>query len=147
MRLIYVVLLGMIIFNAVLLMTAEFFPAEATTDSTQAIDPKTGEQTSKLVKPSGWKSFIMDNISIFSGLGVVAIVATIWSRNPIYLGVGTFVAIIFTLWGSFTQPVSSILGQYSPAGVSFYNLFIICLGIVVLFSVIEMFSGQTGVDN
>jgi len=81
------------------------------------------------------------------GIFVLGFLATLWTKNAVFIGIGAMVAVVTGVWYGITEPIVSSLLAYSPGyGVNLYNLFLICFALILLFSVIEALSGQQGVE-
>ena len=57
------------------------------------------------------------------------------------LGASLVISLFITLWAGLTTPLVGIAGSY-PTIMSFYNIFSIVLGVVVMISVVEIFTGK-----
>jgi hypothetical protein len=68
-------------------------------------------------------------------------------NTMLLIGIGLFIAIITIIWNA----ASLALTNLNPYGDSNIKLIItvvtICIGILLVFSIIEMFTGQQGVDS
>jgi hypothetical protein len=145
MRLIFKILLGLIIFNALLVMTSNVFTYESTGVSGENI---TGGTTYTSFKNMSLGEVFLNFIIISGGVfGITLVVSFFGSNAPLgqMIGAGSVIAIITGLWGSLTQPFQSLTAG-DPYVSQIYNLFIICVGIVAVMSVIEIFTGKGDVD-
>jgi len=144
LRFVYIVLLGMIIFNGVLISFAQFFP-----DQTIGLNESATDVDNEYAKYKGIDSIdqiVYDLIMDGFIFGIVGAITAILTRNPVFIGVGLFVGIFVSLWGNISQPIVSAL-SYSDIGGEIYQIFLLVFGIVILLSAVEIFSGQTGVEN
>lgn len=68
-------------------------------------------------------------------------------NTMLLIGIGLFIAVITVIWNAANLALANI----NPYGDSNIKLIItvitICIGILLVFSIIEMFTGQQGVDS
>jgi len=141
LRFIYILLLGMLIFNGMLIIFSPFFPAETLVFNPSAVDPGVSHGTYANL---GNQNLIGDMILTSGGIFAAAMILAVVTQSVIWVGAGSFIAFIAGLWVGISQPITGIIGYFSVAGVSLYSLFMICVGIIVTASVIEMFVQQKG---
>lgn len=143
MRFIYIILLGMLIFNGMIIIFSPYFPAESLVSS-GATDPSSSDSPTSQYMNITNKDTIVSIITAGGGIFVGAVVLAVVTKNIVWIGAGAFVAFIVGLWAGISNPITGILSYFSHSGVSLYSLFLICLGIVITASVIEMFVQQRG---
>ena len=152
MRFIYKLLLGLIIFNGMLVLLASMFPVyqpgavDVTGDTDYA-------KFSSLSNPNMlWNMIIVGGAATLSTLVGVTVFG--WFSRGISInalqvvGIASFIGAVTGLWFGVSQVFTAISSfadnQYFTG---FYAIITICIGIIVAWSVIEMFIGQTGVDQ
>ena len=151
MRFIFKLALGMIIFNAMLIMLGQYFPAHGTIS---AIDPTVEGNTTKYkaVQKLDVASMVVDFASIFgTTLGTVTLIGILakWLAGytiPIgpFIGASIVISLFMSLWSGFTSP---LVGISTDMGLlNWYNLFMILFGIILLMSVAEIFTGKGDID-
>ena len=133
----------MLIFQGMILIFAPFFPAESTGIGETATDPSTNPATSGY-KNIADQSWIGDMILTGGGVFAASILLAAVTHSTIWVGAGSFIAFIAALWVGVSKPITGIIGYFSVSGVSLYNLFVICLGVLLVASVVEMFVQQRG---
>ena len=150
MRFIYTILLGMIIFNGVLIGFSSFFPTTTSSsiDSVNVTDSSISGYGDIQDISSSLTSILSQAFTIGGIIFAAAAITSFITHNNIYLGIGAFIAVIVAIYGTFAKPIHTILNTYSPTvGIYLFDLFMIIFGIIILLSVVEMLSGQTGVDT
>lgn len=145
MRFIYKILIGLIIFNGVLIAFSPFFPAS--TESKHAIDV-TGDDD--ITQYGGLDQGLFGDVwgTALSVGGVVfgasLLLGVLAKQVALFVGIGAFIAIITGLW-SITNGVVVRLVNY-PIVNTLVTLIIIIIGIVGVLSVVEMLNAQRGAD-
>lgn len=143
MRFIYVVLLGLIIFNGTLLLFADLFPSS--TEEDHAVDVSdelgsysdVGEGLLENVVGGG----LTVSVSIFA---VSAIIGVITKQLGLFIGIGAFAAVVGGLWAA-TSSIIFNIGDY-PIVSGLITLITIAIGVVFVFSVIDLLTAQRGVN-
>jgi hypothetical protein len=131
----------MLIFNGMLIVFSGFFPAESTTFGASASDPSENQGGYMNI---GTQSVFGDMILTGGGIFAGSIILAAVTHSIVWIGAGSFIAFIASLWVGVSKPITGIIGYFSVSGMSLYGLFVICLGIVITASVIEMFVQQRG---
>jgi hypothetical protein len=144
--------LGFIIFDFMLVMFAPFFSTPVSTAGAVENNPE-------ITKYKNVSSF-GDLILALLGNGVVvAIVAAVlgtgllakWlsggSINTMLLiGIGLFIAMVTILWSAASLAIANI-NPYNDSNIAtFITVITICIGLLLMFSIVELFTGQQGVD-
>ena len=134
MRLIIKVLLFLMIFNAMLFFFDTYFPTSQATSN-----DITGE--SNYNKYADINNIIKDVILIGGGVfaGTMALGYFV-SNLPIsqIIGVASMIGVITGLWGGLSSPILQLTKSFG--GGIFYNILIICIGVITAFSMIEVFT-------
>jgi hypothetical protein len=139
MRLIIKILLGLILFNAMLVYFVGFFPASTATGGSQ-------EYLNKYKDVGGIiATFIVDAGGVFI---LTMIGAFIIGNYPVSqcMGAAALIGIIAGLWGSASYPISVIMNDPSLSlgglgtGTIFYNALVIGIAVIASFSIIEIFT-------
>jgi len=154
MRFIYKILLGFLLFNAVLIMFHPYFPTGIQTDD--AVDVTgSGDYTeySKIGEQNKMGGLIVQMIVTGGGIFAAALVVGIFSRNlTLFMGAGAFLALVSALFVGTTKIFVPIINLASGSPVAFnvisaiYTLIMIGIGIITTIAVVEMFTGQQGGD-
>ena len=146
MRIIYKVLLGLIIFNVMLVVFANFFPGEETVTGT--------DTTTTLAGYKNFSTASMISNAILTGGGVFAavVVGSFLLKGSIptgqFIGAGSIIALIAGLWAVTSAPILSIVNSYGGAyGMIFYDVLVICIGIITVFGIAEIFTGRGDVES
>ncbi|RLG44515.1 MAG: hypothetical protein DRN81_04400 [Thermoproteota archaeon] len=146
MRFIYVVLLGLIIFNGVIIAMSPFFPASLDTDE-HAVDIRGNETIGayNTLSPSLFSNIWLQALSVAGAVFIGAIVIAVLSQQyALFIGIGGFIAIVSGLW-SVTNGI--ILKMSNSIYVNtLLQIIIICIGIIAVFSMVEMLNSQRGAD-
>ena len=138
MKFIYYVLLGLVAFNAMLVLFAGFFPnvqvnpVDVTVNAT--FSPYSG-----LTSWNGIYSVVAAGAGVF---GVSLIIGALTKNLALWTGIGAFMSFIVGLWTATTEVMSNITNY--PLVHDLYIVVCILIGIVATASVIEMFTGQQG---
>jgi len=151
MRFIFQLLIGMVFFNAMLIALAPFFPTQEGGRTYSPIDwsgvdpsSKLGENISSFqsLDIMGWLS---QHLTIFVTTFFLAVFVGVITGGSVpigqLLGASLVISLFITLWAGLTTPLVGIAGSY-PTIMSFYNIFSIVLGVVVMISVVEIFTGK-----
>jgi len=151
MRFIFQLLIGMVFFNAMLIALAPFFPTQEGGSTYSPIDwsgvdpsSKLGENISSFqsLDIMGWLS---QHLTIFVTTFFLAVFVGVITGGSVpigqLLGASLVISLFITLWAGLTTPLVGIAGSY-PTIMSFYNIFSIVLGVVVMISVVEIFTGK-----
>lgn len=147
MRFIYKLLIGLLIFNSMLLLFASFFPVETTTLSESATNI-TSDSEFTSYEQIGSADMIGDMIITSGGVFFGALVLGFLTRQlGLFIGAGSFIALISGLWVGVAGVIVPIL-QIADNWIilAMYSLITIIIGIVAVISVVEMFTGQQGGD-
>lgn len=160
MRFVYMVLLGMVIFQGVLLLISPIFPAGAdygdyaiNPADLETADPATGYNSTahKYGDVSNIGTLI---ISMFVSPTTILIISTFFvvggvigqifggGKNiPIAIGVGIFIGIIASLWNATIGTITLIVSSNIYV-LGIFSIITVCIGIMVVFLVSEFFMGQ-----
>jgi len=152
MRFIYKIVLGVLLFNAFLIMFAGIFNSPS---DYGAVDVTNETSITKYSAESGGfgdflSSFFLSAetyviIGIFFGAGAIAKWFAGGQTNTVLLvGIGAFLGIIFALMRSTIQVITNLTDNFYVNAT--INLGLIVVGLVILFTVIEMLIGQQGVN-
>ena len=147
MRFIYKLLIGLIIFNSMLLLFAGFFPVETTTISESATNI-TSDSDFTSYQNIGSASTIGNMILTGGGVFAGAVVLGILTQQlSIFIGAGSFIGLITALWVGASGVIVPILQMADNWIVlAMYSLITVIIGIVAVIAVVEMFAGQQGGD-
>lgn len=147
MRFIYKLLIGLLIFNSMLLLFAPFFPAPATTPSESAVNI-TSDSDFTSYQNIGSANMIGNMILTGGGVFAGAIVLGLLTRQlGLFIGAGSFIALISGLWVGASGVIVPILQMANNWIIlAMYSLINIIIGIIAVIAVVEMFTGQQGGD-
>ena len=146
MKFIYKVLIGLLIFNTVLVLFSGFFyttleinPENVANDSTYA-DYKLGGDIF-LISGIGFKV-----IGITAGAAIIGLLISIPLKSPVIFGAFLFSGLLAALY---ITP-ATLLYQLNPTGnwiiAAFISLSGVIIGVIAGMYIIEMFSGQGGTN-
>lgn len=143
MKFIYVVLLGLIIFNGTILLFADFFPDNTEVD--HAVDVETELSEYGNVGEDMLSTFVGNglttSLAIFSGAIVVGLLT---KQLGLFIGIGAFASVVGGLWASTSSIIFNINDNSIVSGL--ITLITIAIGIVFIFSVVDMLTGQRSVN-
>lgn len=141
MRFIFKVLLGFVIFNAMLIILASYFP-----ELTSSVNAK--DVTNDLSAYSNIGQLIGNILTVSGGTFLAAIAIGAGLSRTVnnfptgsYIGASFIISIILGLWSAVTTPLISLTKSYTILD-QWYNLFTICFGIVAIISISEIFTGK-----
>ena len=158
MRFIYKILLGMFIFNAMLLFLAGFFTVQ---DVEPIVSSGAVNVTSEYSgwTPSGASGFLSILFSdansggVLGGIGIEGLFAAILgivglglllvTKNYILAGAcffSAFVVLVFNATKNVVFNISAFSNSWVIEGM--YGLVTICIGILAVYTIIDMFTGQ-----
>jgi hypothetical protein len=144
MRFIYVILIGLIVFNGLLIVFTPLFPGNTYSDS--AIDVED--------ELSGYEDFSGSLLSTLIGnawavgIGIftfTTIIGALTGHLGLFMGVGAFVSVVCGLWYTTMGVIGSITAEYEIVS-SIVSIITICIGVIFVFSVVELFTGQKAVN-
>lgn len=143
MRFIFKVLLGFILFNAMLVLFSGIF-----NQTNMGTDVSTIYDSYGNINQGTIVSMIATGGSIFGAIVVGGIAASLFINNfptGLFIGAGALISLFFGLWAGLTNPLSSLASEYTYVD-QIYNIFIIVFGIIVALSIIEIFTGRGDMD-
>jgi predicted membrane protein len=140
----YKVLIGFIIFSAMLFM---FSPIFNQPNLGSDINSETG-----ITKYKNIDEGFFVNMLLGTAVGVVFTLAGAFAAgylipnfpSGVFIAAGILMSIFGSLWTSFSKPFNNLVSD--PYIAQLYNIFIIVFGIIILFSVIEIFTGKGDID-
>ena len=137
MKFVYFIILGLVIFNGCLIFTSSIF-------ETSMDESATDYSSYQLKNPGDIINILTNNASIgaWGILTLAGIIAALALKNYIFIGVGIFLGLVTALYIG----ASSVLFNISDNAYvhSIITLIGIVIGILVLYNVVEMFTGQGG---
>ena len=146
MRFIFKLALGMIIFNAMLIMLGSYFPTHSTY-STKDVTSDATVSTWGNLDEGTITGFIISGAEIFIAIilaGGILKLAGFTLPIGMFIGAGIVITLFLTLWLGYTSP---IVGISKDMGIyNWYNLFMILFGIIIMMSVAEIFTGKGDID-
>lgn len=148
MKFVIRIMIGMVIFNAVLLLFAGYFPSSTYQDSATDVvseysDYDSGVSFDSLVvgiftNAQSWAVFIV--LLAVGGLGGV-----LTGRNmPLYLGIAVVIGLCSMLYLGTIQIFVAVTRFPIVSGI--FSLFTLVLGILILFSVVSMLTGRQDIE-
>ena len=149
MRFIFQILLFMIFFNAMLIVLAPYFPTQTggstfnpvnTSDTTTPEGQRFSRYQSLNIQDILFDFFRAFVISLFISIFVGYISGGTLPLGQL-LGASLVISVFVGLWNGLTSPLVGIAADY-PSIAPFYTLFTIALGVVIMISVVEIFTGK-----
>lgn len=145
MKFIWMLLIGMVMFNGFLLAFNAFFPQSPYSTGLYNIENITANETLSPYKHPGILTFDVIGIG-FTGvtavLGIaIGLVLTALTRNLQYIAAGAMVAIISSLWTASASIFTDMMHSFPILG-AIYTLISIAIGITVAILVLGIFTGQ-----
>lgn len=139
MRFIFKVVIGMIIFNALLFLFASTFAT--TGNQGKDIDATDSELGYKIDSDQFVYSLLLSGGGVFIIGGIAALI----TRNSIWVGVGALMAIIFGLWSAGSGNIGELFNEY-PLANTLWNILNIIFGVIATIAVVEIFTGRSSDD-
>lgn len=141
MRFIFQLLLGMILFNAMLMVFSPYFPSHTIVSGVDVVN-----QSNIIAYQNYDVRPILENFfGVFIGTFFVSIFIGYVSGGTLplgqLLGASLVISVFVGLWNGLTSPLVGIASSF-PSVAPFYTIFTIVLGIVVMISVVEIFTGK-----
>jgi hypothetical protein len=137
LRFIYKILIGMMLFSAFMF----FFTNTMELGVPQGTDIETSDPGYRITTESLVTDFLSGFLSILS-LGALATIAT---RNPIFIGVSMFVGLIIGLWNAGFNNITTMFSEYEYM-TFFFTVFNIMMGILAVIAITDIFSGRATDD-
>ena len=144
MRFIYLVLLGLIIFNGVIIAFSDFFPLANQDVHAVNVTDEYGDSYGNLNQGlfgSVWADAISVGGAVF---GLAILLGVLAKQVALFAGIGGFIAVLCGLWSATNGIVTNITNY--PVVNTLVTIIIIVIGIIAVFSVIEMLNAQGGVN-
>jgi hypothetical protein len=145
MKFIWMLLIGMLLFNGFILAFSVFFAMSPYSTGLYNVENVTGNEALNAYKTPGILSFNTIGIGFVGILGVGAIV-TLLTRNLQYIAAGALVALISSLWTVSASVFSDMANTYTVNGISvvgsIYTIISIAIGIMVAILILGIFTGQ-----
>jgi len=150
MRFVTQVLIGLIVFNAMLILTAPFFPTTYVEET-----PYGAVNITSDTNYSQYGEFSIDFWGILFGSGglgfatmgtslVLGVLWTAYSKDLKPLGIATFAGLVTTLFITAASVLYSISQNVYIQGL--IAIIGVIIGILIAFTMAEAMMGQTGVD-
>jgi len=150
MRFIYTLLLGLIIFQAMIIIVSPFFPSttyESQTTNISELEKYGNLSSSEEFLEDTFRFSLTDPSQSGQAFGTAAAIflvslsAGVLSRNlPIFLGIGGLVSLLTGLWRLTSSFLFSITNY--PYVRELFTLITIATGIVLVITIIETLTGQ-----
>ena len=68
-------------------------------------------------------------------------------NTMLLIGIGLFIAMVTILWSAASLAIANI-NPYNDSNIAtFITVITICIGLLLMFSIVELFTGQQGVDQ
>jgi len=143
MRTIYVILLGLILFQGVFIAFSSSFPYSGglkheITDPTEDSDLINYDITD----PSTFIDNILAGGAIASLIVAAGVIVAIATKNYVVAGMGFFIGIIVGLLSSTWSVVTTINFTSNPIVASITNIIFLAIGFLSLYAVVDMFAPQ-----
>lgn len=147
MRFLYKILIGLIIFNGVLvLFGSEFFPH--TTYDEKAVDVVNTTEVSgfrtldQYLFEDAWSTAGTVGLAIF---GVSLVIGYLTRNLALFIGIGAFISILCSVWMVTIGTIDEFVGSY-PVVKGLILIITIVIGILAVLTVVEILTEQRGVD-
>lgn len=146
MRFIYKILLGLIIFNSMLVFLAGFF-------AINGVNPVEENAAYNFTDDPDYQSYIITGdifdvttLSIFGVSITIGLISSALLHSPVPLGACFFSGFIAALY----IKSAGVIGNLAPSGnwiiSGIITLVGIAIGLIAAFTIIEFFAGQAGAD-
>ena len=145
MRMIYKILMGMILFNSMLIMFSPFFPSTGLEE--KASDTSTTYAEYEPTNPATLLGLIFsaNAVAAMGVIGGISIIATLVSKSLVPLGVGAFAAIVTGMYIGASNIFLNLTD--SPTVNGLVTIIGIMIGILTVFTAAEAVMGQQGVNT
>lgn len=144
MKFIWMLLIGMVMFNGFLLAFGSFFPQSPYESGLYEDRNITRNETFDAYKKPGILNLNVIGIS-FIGIGGMSLLVTglitLITKNMQYIAAGAIVALVSTLWTATASVFTDMMNSYPILG-TVYTLVSIAIGITVAILVLGIFTGQ-----
>lgn len=143
MRFLYKILLGVILFNACLILFAPIFPLSIEGDKAVDVTEEL-EGYGEFSNPAD----LFGIVDIGAGLtvfGVAIIIGYVTKNLPMFIGIGAFMSIFTSLW-LVAGDVMVEITRYDYVG-ELFTIVTLCLGIIAVITMGEILTGGGGGSN
>lgn len=145
MKFVYVVLLGLVIFNGLLLAFADFFPNSTEAEHGVDVIDELGSQGN--IGDQLFETIISNGLTMSLSLFAIGTTIALFLTKQVGLaiGLGIFISIVGTLWNA-TSSVIFDLGGKDPILVNMIDIMTIVIGLILVFTIVDIFTGQRSVN-
>ena len=145
MRVVYKILLGLFLFNAVFALTSPIFNTGYGADAKGIDDPDVAMFDISSINVETFLDFIFDNwmlITTATLIGVaIGVGGTLLTKNLAFIGVGLFVGVLTGMYSMFLSFISQLGASQNNVYVTGVIAIVsVGIGILVMYSVIDMFA-------
>jgi len=131
----------MILFNAFLFIFSS--------PSFNIVDVQQGVNLTDTDIASGYKldstTFLTDFISSFVVILSLGGLASLYTKNSVYVGVSIVIGLLAGLWAAMSSSIGTMFQSY-PLADNLYTVFVICLGVIAVIAISDIFSGRSTDD-
>jgi len=157
MRFIYFILIGLVVFNASIVLLADTFNYASTTSLDENAVNATDSMIATYGEPGNLWSGILNNL--FSLEVIFTLLFIFGSSNllgrwtggqystTLIAGIGIFIGVISALWIATFKTINNLVGNYGSLMNGIVTIVTIAIGIIIVFSIVEMLVGQQGAGN
>lgn len=145
MRFIYKILIGLIIFNGVLILFAGFFPDATESGYATNVTDEDAISGYGNINQGLFGSMWTTAVGVGGAIFLASIVLSILTHQyALFMSVGGFIAILSALWSITSGIITKITDYQIVSGL--VTIIIIVIGIIAVLSVVEMLNAQRGAD-
>ncbi len=144
MRAIFKLMLGLMLFNAVFTLYGPIFNVSETAQGVELDDPEITKYSIDKMDVGKFLTLIFSNGNALLATGLiggVSILASVLTKNYVFIGVGIFIGVITGIYASFSSIISQLgmgVGQNSPYIMGIITIISIAIGLLAMFNIVDM---------
>lgn len=144
MRVVFKIMLGLLLFNAIFTLYNPIFNSGYGNQAVAHTD--TEMENFDLLSMENMLSYVFTNANALLSLGVLGflgLVASIFTKNPVFIGAGIFIGVITSMYISFSNIISQLGTQATGNNIyvtGIITIIGIAIGVLAMFNIVDMFA-------
>lgn len=157
MKVVYTMILWLLLFSVFLVVLSPYFPGTSEIKPSEN-DPITGEENLRSYEGAAdaigivkgmflsWETLAIFG-AIFGATGLFAKFAGGSINIALLLGISIFIATLLSIWRFVGDTVSNLNYTNNPTVNTIFIIVNICLGVLVVFTIVDLLTGQQGTEG
>jgi len=150
-RVVYKILLGLFLFNAVFALTSPIFNTGYGADAKGVDDSDVALFDISSMDAGSFLSYIFTHWDLLTALGIISVAGgvllTFATKNLVFIGVGVFVGVLTGMYSMFLSFISQLgAAQHSVYVTGIISIVSASIGILLLIAVVDMFAPSSATE-